>query len=476
MIKMGFPLATERGLSPNDSFMSSMLVRPLEQDPLSIRIVSEMLALPGQMAAEGKDFLSLGAGSPAATEALAPFLVQLRGIWNDLGDELFTNPATWAAYPPPEGLLELRQRFAGKTNQDLGRNYFTPADIVITSGGQQALDIIRDAFSLPGNVVFTAAPSYLGALANFENSQVIVAGVKIDAEGMDPDHLKYQAKKAKELGKRSRFVYLNPTLANPSAEIMPVTRRKELYHTAEELRIAIAEDDPYQHITNPDVVTPLPIVIFDAENQQTSARVIYVNSESKEFAPGVRIGYIACKDPIVRERFVRLKSLKDLGSPLITQLFLAKILAKQELVDKITANYAKVSHERQLLMLTALKEVGAENYLALTPPQGGLFFYVTALDPRISMVEIREELHQGDHPAEIVSSPACYPSENEFNPPPPQNAARLNFTAMKRERIRDGVERFMAKVKAAYDQLPSIRTGVSLPTNMQQEIRIVFPN
>lgn len=453
----------ESNLPQGDSFMSSMLVRPLDKDPLSIKIVSEMLALPGQMVAKGKDFLSLGAGSPAAAEALAPYLIQLRGIWNDLGNELFTNPSTWAVYPPPEGLLELRQHFARKTNQDLGKDYFTPDDIVITSGGQQALDIIRDALSLPGDVVFTAAPSYLGALANFENSQVVVAGVRIDSEGMDPDHLKYQAKKARELGKRSRFVYLNPTLANPSAEIMPATRRGDLYQTAEELGIAIAEDDPYQHITNPDVVIPLPIAIFDTENPEKSARVIYVNSESKEFAPGVRTGYIACKDPVVRERFIRLKSLKDLGSPLIIQKFLARILAHQELVDQITANYAKVSYERQLLMLAAFREHGADKYLTWTPPQGGLFYYVTALDPRISMVEIREKLHQGEKPEEIVSSPACYPSENDFNPAPPQNAARLNFTAIRRDRIGDGVERFMNQVTAAYDQLPQTGAGISLP-------------
>lgn len=247
------------------------------------------------------------------------------------------------------------------------------------------------------------------------------------------------------VGRRPSFIYLNPTFSNPTGGIMSKQRKRDIYQAARKLGLVIVEDEPYRHIANPGYEPPPLIASLDAENQQLPPIVISVNSLSKELAPGLRSGYIACKDVTLRAKLGDILSYKVLGNNLIIQRFLVNLFDADGLVDRIIANYAKVTYERQQIMAQALRKYGADSYLTWAEPQGGLFYWVTARDPRTNMTKVRELLHQDN--VEIVPGAACYPSQNEFNGPPPDHSARINFTGLRREDIDPAIERLVGCIQ-----------------------------
>lgn len=436
-------------VSSERSPIGSMIIPP-RLSPAS-EVITEMLSLAEQKRRLGEELIPLGAGGPATSEVLAPYRTRL----GEIAREVLDNIDGWANYAHPQGIPELRSQIAERTNEVLGiPGYYSEDEVVITNGGQQALDMLRAALSLPGDVIFTAAPTYLGALANFGTNGAIVAGIPIDDDGMEPDKLREQVEKARRNNLRSRFVYLNPTLANPTGEIMSLARRQAILQAVTDSGIVLIEDDPYRGLVNSAISVPSPVASLESNLPAEQTRVIYVGSFSKVIAPGLRIGYICSKNPHLIERLNQIKANSDLSSSPLAQALLLRILQEkgssgtENLVDEIRKNHVRVNFERQILMEEALLRNGAGQYFFWQKPLGSLFFWITAQDSRMSMSQERNNLHEVD--VEIIPGAVCYPSPNLFNPSPLDVSARLNFTGLKREMFDEATKRFVRCVEENY--------------------------
>ena len=159
-----------------------------------------------------------------------------------------------------------------------------PDDVIITTGSQQALDLISRIFIDPGDVVLVEAPSYVGALGTFKQYEAQVVHVAMDNDGLIPEALKGAIKVTKASGKKIKFLYLIPNYQNPSGVLLPAVRRTEILEICREAEIFVVEDNPYG-LLGFDKPSPNAMRAEDSEN------VIYLGSFSKTIASGLRVGW-----------------------------------------------------------------------------------------------------------------------------------------------------------------------------------------
>ena len=156
-----------------------------------------------------------------------------------------------------------------------------PDDVVVTTGSQQALDLISRIFIDPGDVVLVEAPSYVGALGTFKQYEAAVVHVETDENGLVPAALRDAIKSVRQSGRKIKFLYLIPNYQNPSGVLLPATRRTEILEICREAEIFVVEDNPYG-LLGFDKPSPNAMRAEDSEN------VIYLGSFSKTIASGLR--------------------------------------------------------------------------------------------------------------------------------------------------------------------------------------------
>ena len=159
-----------------------------------------------------------------------------------------------------------------------------PDDVVITTGSQQALDLISRIFIDPNDVVLVEAPSYVGALGTFKQYEAQVVHVAMDQDGLIPSALKDAIATTKYAGRKIKFLYLIPNYQNPAGVLLPADRRGEILDICREEQILVVEDNPYG-LLGFDKPSPNAMRASDSEN------VIYLGTFSKTIAPGLRIGW-----------------------------------------------------------------------------------------------------------------------------------------------------------------------------------------
>ncbi|MEX2420341.1 MAG: PLP-dependent aminotransferase family protein, partial [Actinomycetota bacterium] len=196
------------------------------------------------------------------------------------------------------GQLGLRTRLAGMLEED--GIAADPANLVITMGGQQGLDVLGKIFIDPGDQIVVEAPTYVGALSAFSAYEPEYVQIPLDDDGIIVDELEV----ALRAGAKPKFVYVIPNFHNPAGVTMSLPRREQLVALCREAAIPIIEDDPYRRLRFSG--EPLPALkTLDPGN------VIYLSSLSKIFAAGLRVGYVLA-EPSVVERFVPAKEGADL--------------------------------------------------------------------------------------------------------------------------------------------------------------------
>ena len=171
-----------------------------------------------------------------------------------------------------------------------------PDDIIVTTGSQQALDLVSRIFLDPGDVVLAEAPSYVGALGTFRQYQASIVHVQMDDDGIIPQLLHEAIANVKSSGRRIKFLYLIPNFQNPAGVSLSLERRSEILKIARQENILIIEDNPYGLLGFDGQITRA-MRADDPEN------VIYLGSFSKTFAPGLRVGWAAAPHA-VREKLV----------------------------------------------------------------------------------------------------------------------------------------------------------------------------
>ncbi len=293
------------------------------------------------------------------------------------------------------------------------------ADVMVTTGSQQALDLIAHTILDPGDVVAVELPTYIGGSASFFARSAELAGVQQDDQGIVPASLREVASR-----RRIKLLYTIPNFQNPSGRLMTQARRAAVLEIAEEYDFLIIEDDPYGELVYVEDADTTPM-----KSRDTTGRVIYLGSFSKVLAPGLRCGWIVAAEPLL-ERLEIAKQAADLCSGMLDQSIVEELVTAGELgpqIEKVRAFY----RGKRAVMIEELERHFAGK-ARWTPADGGLFTFVT----------MNEGIDTTARVADAVANGVAYiPGSPFFVDGSGANTMRLTFAKESDERIREGVGR-----------------------------------
>ena len=296
-----------------------------------------------------------------------------------------------------------------------------PDDILVTTGSQQALDLISRIFIDPEDVVLVEAPSYVGALGTFFQYEASVVHVEMDDNGLVPEALRQAIKTLRYQGRRIKFLYLIPNYQNPAGVLLSAERRTEILDICRHEKIFIVEDNPYG-LLGFDRPSPNAMRAEDSEN------VIYLGSFSKTIVPGFRVGW-ALVPQALREKLVIASESSILCPSNFSQMAISSYLAHQPWRDQI-ANFCQLYRVRRDAMLESL-EAHFPKSASWTKPQGGFYVWVT-LPPEIDTKAMM--------PKAIVAKVAYVPGTAFYADGFGSWSMRLSYCHPTPERIREGVK------------------------------------
>jgi 2-aminoadipate transaminase len=390
----------------NDSFP---FAHRMQKTPRSfIREILKVTEHPG--------IISFAGGLPS------PDLIDVDGIARAAAEVFAGDGKTALQYSTTEGYLPLRQFIADRYKKRLGLNV-SPEDILITNGSQQSLDLIGKILIDPGDRVAIERPGYLGAIQVFSLYEPEFVAIELTDEG--PDLEQFRA----ALAKKTRMFYGIPASQNPSGITYSAERRKELADILSGTGTYVVEDDAYGELQFTGISLP-PIAKYLPD------QAILTGSFSKIFSPGMRMGWVCAKKPVM-DQLVIAKQASDLHSNYLCQRIAAQYLATADIdahIEKIRAEYST----RRDTMVSALESEMPDGF-SWTRPTGGMFVWVTFPAGYNSMkifdAALKEEL-------------AVLPGLPFYVDGGGSNTLRLNFSNASCERISEGIRRLGNVVKA----------------------------
>jgi 2-aminoadipate transaminase len=345
-------------------------------------------------------------------------------------------------YGPTEGLDELKACIVEVMSAEGMRA--EPDDILVTTGGQQVIDLVSRTLLDPGDVVVAEAPTYPGALPCFLGHQADVVQIEMDDEGIRVDLLEEALDRLAAEERTPKFIYTVPSFQNPAGVTLSVERRRRLVRIARERELLVLEDNPYGLLRYEGEAPPTLFALDGGEY------VIYLGTFSKILSPGLRLGWTAAPRPVL-EKLNLGKQGADLCSAPLSQLFVARYFAErdwQAYLRTLTDLYRR----RRDTMLDALAE-----HLPLeaswTHPEGGLFIWATLPD----FIDTTDLLARG-----LREHVAFVPGRAAFVDGRGGHSMRLNFSGVGEDEIREGVRR-IGKVVREQVELYSTLTGGAAP-------------
>src|SRR5579864_8416966 len=386
------------------------------------------------------DIISFGGGLPA------PDVFPVKRFEEACHKVLSEHGAQALQYGTTEGYQPLREMIA--KNLARYRIVASAENVLITSGSQQALDLIGKLLINPGDKVLVEAPTYLGALQAFNVYGAEYVPVPSDADGLRTELLEAPLRAG------PKFMYVLPNFQNPGGTTLAEGRRHELVLLADKYGIPIIEDDPYgqlryegEHLT--------PLVVLDRENLRRDdgysiGNVIYLSTFSKTLAPGLRLGWIVAP-PEVIAKLVQLKQGADLHTSTFVQI-VAHEVARDNFLDEHVKLIRRVYRERRDVMFEALTKYFPPE-VTWTRPKGGLFLWVTLPEgadaQKLFEAAVRENV--AFVPGDCFYAPNGHQEEGRRH-------MRLNFSAASPEQIREGIRRLSIAVKTQLEALHPIAT------------------
>lgn len=359
------------------------------------------------------------------------------GVIRDVG-------ATALQYGGGQGLPELREALVEVMSAE-----GIPAhadDLVITSGGQQGLDLVAKLFCDPGDVILAEGPSYVGALGAFSAYQAAVVHVPMDAEGLIPEALEQTLQWLVDSGRTAKFLYTIPNHQNPAGVSLSTPRRERVLELATRFDLLVVEDNPYGLLDFKGETRPA-LKTLDPE------RVVYVGTLSKVFAPGIRIGWVAAEGP-VREKLVLLKEAADLCHSNLTQYIAHRWLTRHAWFDDVVAS-REVYRERCEALLDALSsELPDECRWSL--PTGGFFVWA----------QLPEGLDARELLARAIRARVAYvPGQAFYADGSGGDHVRLSFGFSNASQIREGVRRLAEVIRTEMGLVRALHPGRSPGTS-----------
>ncbi len=326
--------------------------------------------------------------------------------------------ATYGLASGPQGYLPLRNFVADKLKRDAGMTC-TADDILMVSGSLQALDLVNHALLARGDTVIIEQDCYQGSINRLTRLGVEIVGIPLDRDGMRMDALAAALAGLKAKGVRPKYIYTIPTVQNPTATIMPESRRRELLALSAQYGVPVFEDDCYADLVwtgeRPPAIHAL----------DTSGSVIHIGSFSKSIAPALRVGFIVAPWEIM-SRMLALKT--DAGSGALEQMVLAEYC-----VPHFATHVPKATRGLRAKLDTLMDALNEQFGTAaeFEEPKGGIFLWVKLPDHVDAM-----QLYQAALKAGVSINPG---PEWSVDKAYAHSHIRICFASPTHEEIREGI-------------------------------------
>ncbi len=370
---------------------------------------------------QNPDMISFAGGLPSPTSFPVEEVKEITSAILD------TQGAAALQYGTTEGDPDLRQMIL-KRHSEQGLS-LTDENLAISTGSQQALDILSKIFIDPGDCVICGLPSYLGGLSSFKVYGAELVGVPFDEKGMRADELQKTIVRLQKENKKIKFIYIIPDFQNPAGITMPGSRRKEILDIASQHDILILEDSPYRDIRFEGKPQKL---IYEMDSEE---RVITLFTFSKIFAPGFRIAWLLA-NPRIINKFILAKQSADICSPVLVQKIIAEYM-KRGLLEKNLVNTISLYKTRRDHMLDCFEKYMPDG-VKWTKPEGGLFLFIT-LPENINADDLMKVAVERN--VAFVKGSVFYCNGGG------KNTMRINFSYCDTADITKGVERLAAVIK-----------------------------
>lgn len=366
------------------------------------------------------EVVSLAGGMPNISGLPIDFLAEMTArLLRDRGPEALQ-------YGSGQGEVGMREQIVEVMRYD--HIHAHPDDVVVTTGSQQALELVTEIFIDPGDVVVAEAPSYVGALGVFRAYEADVVHVPMDDDGLVPDQLESTLRRLREEGRRVKMLYTIPNFHNPAGVTLSAERRPQIVDICARYGVLILEDNPYGLLGFDG--DPLP-----ALKSYDSDAVVYLGSFSKTFAPGYRVGWAAAPHA-VREKLVLASEAAILSPSRFSQYSVTAYLQGYDWYQQVK-EFREEYRTRRDAMMGALTEYLPET--RWTVPEGGFYTWVTlpdGLDAKAMLPRAVTNL------VAYVSGTAFYADGQGAD------HIRLSFCYPPPERIREGVRRLAGVVRS----------------------------
>jgi 2-aminoadipate transaminase len=341
-------------------------------------------------------------------------------------------------YGPTEGLDELKRCIAQvMAAEDME---VEPEDLLVTTGGQQVIDLVCKTLLDPGDVVVAEAPTYPGAVPVFVSYQADVVQIEMDEHGMRTDVLRSELERLDREGRVPKFIYTVPSFQNPAGVTLALERRRELVRIAHERELLVLEDNPYGLLRYEGQALP---TLYSLDGGEF---VIYLGTFSKILSPGLRLGWTAAPRPVL-EKLNLGKGGADLCSSTLSQQFVVTYFAERDWRQYLRS-LVDLYRRRRDAMLEALAE-HLPPEASWTRPGGGLFIWA----------RLPEYLDTTDLLARALREHVAFvPGRAAYLDGRGGTEMRLNFSGVSDADIREGVRR-IGKVVREQVGLYSTLTG-----------------
>lgn len=373
--------------------------------PSAIRELFALLSKPG--------VISLAGGFPSEGA------LDLDGLRDATRRATASSLATAFQYGNSEGYLPLREVIAERA-AERGIKLDAP-ELLITTGSQQALDLVARVLVDCGDRVAVEAPTYLGALQAFQFQGAEVVSIPTDAEGISTEDLEAIVSQH-----RPKLLYVIPNFANPTGAVLSLRRRKVVLALAAKYRFFVVEDDAYGELYFRD---PPPPSLFALANEEERQWVVYVSSFSKILAPGLRLAWMSAP-PALMSHLMVAKQLGDTHAATLSQLVAFHYLNAGSLEPALSR--MRMFYQRQAhAMLRAIKAELGDTPFNATMPDGGMFYWadIQGLD---TSVMLQRAVQRGV---------AYVPGAPFYAEAPKPTRLRLAFATASAEQIGEGIRR-----------------------------------
>jgi 2-aminoadipate transaminase len=351
-------------------------------------------------------------------------------------------------YGPTEGLDEAKECIAEvMAAEGMGAD---PEDVIVTTGGQQVIDLVTKTLIDPGDVVIAEGPTYPGAVPVFSSYQADVVQIDMDSDGMRVDLLEETLERLEREGRRPKFVYTVPTFQNPAGVTMSLPRRKRLVEVAHERELLVLEDNPYG-LLRYEGASNRPLYSLDG-----GVYVMYLGTFSKILSPGIRLGWVVAPPPVI-EKLNLGKQAADLCTSTLSQLMVRAYFEESRWRDYV-GSLTEIYRARRDTMLDALADHFPPQ-AEWTRPSGGLFIWATLPD----FIDTTDLLARA-----LRDNVAFVPGEAAYLDGRGRSSMRLNFSGSDEEAIREGIRR-IGEVVTEQVALYGTLTGERAPSRPRGE-------